>query len=112
MSWLTTALPSLATALANLTPSQLQLLNKGVTQAVESQELQLLSEIEDDPANGSGAVNVLTGLSGVPASAVSWASSAVKAFKNGDKSGCASDLAQAKAVILAQHINSVGGLLG
>src|SRR5579863_10209840 len=105
MSWFTQILPTLTTAIGQLTPQQLRQLSGGVTQAVETQEMQLIQEISDNPATGAGALPTLTAISGVPPAAVSWVESALSAWAAGDKNGFANDLAQAKAVILAQRIN-------
>jgi hypothetical protein len=73
--------------------------------------MQLIQEISDNPAGGAAALPTLTAIQGVPATAVSWVSSALSAYAAGDKNGFANDLAQARAVILAQHINMFGGIL-
>jgi len=112
MSWftnlLTTSGSTISTILGSLTPAQLRRLGSGVSQAVESQELALLQQIEDNPAQGAGPLSTLTGMSGVPPVAVSWASSALKAAAAGDKVTFSSAMAQARAAILAQHISMFG----
>jgi hypothetical protein len=111
MSIFSSLLPGLVTSLSTLSPFQLAQLAGGVTQATQSTEMSLIQQIEDNPASGASALATLSGQNGIPPAAVSWASAAIKSYNNADKTGFASDLAQARAVILAQHINVFAGLV-
>jgi hypothetical protein len=120
-NWLTALVGGLTTTLSTLTPQQLRQFTQGVgqastsvTQAVESQEMQLLQQIADNPASASAPLASLTAIPGVPAAAVSLASDAIKAFAGGDKTTAAGNISNAKAIILQQKLSSsgIGGLLG
>ena len=117
-NWFQTALTAVTTTLSTLTPQQqrqfagaLTQSGTAVTQAVESEEMMLIGEIANDPANAAAPLATLTGISGIPANAVEAVEDAVAAFKSGDKVTFNTEMSSAKQVILAQKLGgSMGGL--
>ncbi len=96
MSWLTSVLGS-------LTPTEISALGSGLSQASQTQEMQLLQSMIDNPPQAASFLATLQGIRGVPPAVINYASAAVAAMTAGDKTSFTGNMVNAKNAVLTQQ---------
>ena len=96
---------SISSILGNLSPGQLWVLGHHLTSSQEMQALQILSNMEQNPALAPSLLPSLSTIPNLPPEVLTWVTSAI-----GTPASFANDMAQAMAALQAAAVHP--GLLG